>query len=386
MTSVPQTIVAVLFYALPPAFNFARLVADLDAALDGLPHAERRIGWDCDDVALVDVDGGRIVLAFADQLHGALPACLAVTVGPGPATGLPDPLTWRAEPVARMIIARIAARLPAAEARLITVEGVMTAERLDSVIEALAEPPHAPAEAPAATGQAEADAGAPEPAAQAGPQDHRAAARRTGGFGGDAPDTAALDRLMARMERELCGLGRDRAAPSASPPANPPANPPAAPPEPAAETPDPMHAAPGAAEAAAAAAPVRPAAPVLKGRADTGALARAKARGMAAAAACVANDLPDLPRPARAEMDRIRCALYPPEADAPEAPSTAARLAVGTMGVTLVIVAAPVGAALLTYNTLRGADLALTARAVALTGAAFGLMQAQAVQTFLPFG
>jgi hypothetical protein len=45
MTAAPQTTVAALFYALPPAINFARLVADLDAALDGLPQVSRSITW-----------------------------------------------------------------------------------------------------------------------------------------------------------------------------------------------------------------------------------------------------------------------------------------------------------------------------------------------------
>lgn len=362
MTTVPQTTVAVLFYALPPAINFARLVADLDAALAAIPHDERHLAWDCDDVAMVDIDGGRLVFAWAEKLPGTLPACLALAIGPGPDPARPDTLTPRAEELARSIVGRIATRLPAASTVWTTVDGVMTAERLDTLIDTLIAAPAAvdlPADAAEDAGAAVALAAGPGADRTAGIGAGKAALRRRV----DAPDAAALDRLMARMERELNG----------EPPIDFTPPPAAASPRPETPVRKPRRDAAGS----------RPAKPR-----DTGALARAKARGQAAAAAAaaIANDIPDLPRPATAELARIRAALYPPEPETQDQPSPVVRVAVGTIGATLLITAAPVGAALLTYNTLRGANLLVTARAVALTGAAIGLMQAPLVQAFLSFG
>jgi hypothetical protein len=361
MTSALQTTVVALFYALPPAINFARLVADLDSALAGLPHGERRITWDCDDVAMVDVDGARIVLAWADRLPGALQACLAVSVGPGPDSALPDRLSHRAAPLAQLIADRIATRMPPASIVWHTEEGVMTSDRLDIVTEALAA---------ATAAEAVADMPAePIEEAEAAPVAETVAAGPTPGLS----DPAALDRLMARMEREL-SAARAAATLAAEAPHQTAVE--AAPPEPAEATEPPKPAAPV----------LRPQPPRTGTARAAGALARARARSAAAAAAAVANDLPDLPRPALAEAARIRSALYPVEEAAAEQASTPARLAVGTLGVTLLMTAAPVGAALLTYNTLRGANLAVTARAVALTGAALALLETPVVKSLLMLG
>ncbi|MFN3937656.1 MAG: hypothetical protein ACK4KW_08755 [Gemmobacter sp.] len=80
-----------------------------------------------------------------------------------------------------------------------------------------------------------------------------------------------------------------------------------------------------------------------------------------------ASETDNIPHPTQLDSARLRQALY----DSPGAVASdtvAMRLAVGTMSATLVLAAAPVGAALLTWNTLRGADLRMTANALAITG------------------
>jgi hypothetical protein len=79
----------------------------------------------------------------------------------------------------------------------------------------------------------------------------------------------------------------------------------------------------------------------------------------------------DTPMPA-VDIARIRAALHDDDT-LPAAATPVQRLAVGAMGCTLLLVAAPVGGAVLTYNTFRGASLPATARAMALTGAAMAL-------------
>ncbi|MFN6977200.1 MAG: hypothetical protein ACK4OP_03680, partial [Gemmobacter sp.] len=291
-----------------------------------------------------------------------------VAVGPGPDSTLPDRLRSRRAAVAALIVERIGQRLPAADVVWHSAPGVMTADRLDEATDILLASIAAGRQAadclPEAGAAVDAlpeadclsDAGA-LPAADAQVADDCAEVRRAqNGCGASrgprnraqsaVQGPAALDRLMARMELELVAtqmptIGERNAT------------------------------------AAAVEAILRgPKAPVANPAPRRGDRARSRARAAAAAAATVANDVPHIPRTASAELLRIREALYPPvEQPARPTASMPIRIAVGATGATLVIVAAPVGAALLTYNALRGADLALTARAVALTGAALGFLE-----------
>lgn len=85
----------------------------------------------------------------------------------------------------------------------------------------------------------------------------------------------------------------------------------------------------------------------------------------------VANDQPDLPRPCNAELTRVRMALYPPH----EVPvySTQMRLAVHCMNATLIVVWAPLGAAVMTYALLRGENMQMSGRLMAVAGTFFAL-------------
>lgn len=90
-----------------------------------------------------------------------------------------------------------------------------------------------------------------------------------------------------------------------------------------------------------------------------------------------ANDTVALPSDER--MVRVRSALYS-DMDGPVAPvrdtqSVQMRLAVQAMNGTLIVVAAPVGAAVLTYSLFRGEDLRLTGNALAVCGAIMAIVQ-----------
>lgn len=88
------------------------------------------------------------------------------------------------------------------------------------------------------------------------------------------------------------------------------------------------------------------------------------------------NDRPDLPLPRDAELSRLRMALYPNEAPPPpHLVSPQMRLAAHTMNATLIMVALPVGAAMLTYSVLRGENMRLTSAALVATGIASHLFQ-----------
>lgn len=85
----------------------------------------------------------------------------------------------------------------------------------------------------------------------------------------------------------------------------------------------------------------------------------------------IANTIPDLPGTNRGQAARIRAALYPegrPDMIGPKAQPLQHRLAIYTMNTTLLVIAMPVGAAMLTYNALGRESLTATARAMAITG------------------
>lgn len=84
------------------------------------------------------------------------------------------------------------------------------------------------------------------------------------------------------------------------------------------------------------------------------------------------SDLGAWQHPMRAEMARIRSALYPPSPERPQPKKgpLAQRLTLYTFNTTLMMVSMPLGAALLTYNVLGREDTRLTARVMALTGVA----------------
>jgi len=88
---------------------------------------------------------------------------------------------------------------------------------------------------------------------------------------------------------------------------------------------------------------------------------------------------PDIHDPLRDRLIDIRAALYAadPEAGTQDAPrkDLPERLTAQVLNVTLLTVALPVGATVATITLLRGEDLALSARAVALVGAITGFLQ-----------
>lgn len=86
-----------------------------------------------------------------------------------------------------------------------------------------------------------------------------------------------------------------------------------------------------------------------------------------------ANSLPALPGPQQAEAARLRAALYAEDPAEPARAPVVRRLAVTAMNCTLVLVSAPIGAAMLTHQVLRGQSFATAGRTLALTATAVGL-------------
>ncbi len=88
----------------------------------------------------------------------------------------------------------------------------------------------------------------------------------------------------------------------------------------------------------------------------------------------IANDTPHVPHPMLKEMKMLREALYAEEA-APRTQglSVQLRLACHAINATLIVIALPVGAAMMTYSVLRGENINTSARMLAIIGMAVGV-------------
>lgn len=324
MTTIPTSTLGQLLFSPAPHMNFARIVSDLDHALAAATRAHWQLTWDHDDVATFDQDGVRILLGMAEDLPGPWPACLTVSVGHGPRPG-DCPMTPRQTALARMIADRIAARLRPQQVLWHRLQAVADAALVDDLLELLPAKAAAPVFAPA-------------PAIAADPARF------------PDVDSGLLPGTLARVEVALAARAK--------------------------------------AEAEAEADTDAPPLPLV-GRAVRRAAAMLSAdrrpQVPPETVPAVANDLPDLPHPDLAQAAAIRAALYAPlPEDEVARPTVQLRLAAHAMNATLMVVALPVGASLMTYTLLRGENLRLSARAMALIGAGIGVLQSPFGEALLP--
>jgi hypothetical protein len=286
---IPRTTIGQLVYAASPRFSFARLVADLDGALSGCGVEDRRLGWDHDDVAILDIGGARIALCLAEDLGRDRAAAVTVTAGFGPGTG-DDRLAQRQAKLAQLIAERISARFPPARTVWSESAEIAGPDLFDKLNDLLA-----------LQLNAEADAKKRVTARRLKVERRRR-----------LPEQQDVGRIMARVEATIAA--RNAGLPD---------------PDPSLLTAEP------------------------------------------------ANSQPDLPRADRSGLHAVRSALYNPEdRDAEDRPSPALRLAAHAMDATLMVVALPVGAAVMAYGLARGADLKRSARMLALGGIWVGALGA----------
>jgi len=328
MSDAATTLIASLVYARRPRLNFAVAVAQMDAALREVGATSYRLRWDQDDLVMFDIDSARVVLGLADTRSSpsgrisAVVATLVIAIGTGPKPGLGTKLTDHSAALLSTIVERFHASHPPASTLWSEIDHVFTADDFDTTL--------AEAAVALTIGKASRRNSVPRPAAVD-------AENRFG--------TLDVDRLMQRLTHQI--------------------------------TPRPVSLVPPlpAAGARKAAAPV-----VMEPQ-----LATAPAH--LARNSDFANDAPSLPHPMTREMRQIRSALYPKQSTN-RGKSTAPlpqRLTIYTMNTTLMLVALPVGSAILVYNMIRGEDLNLNARAIAATSTIVGLAQLLNLDSLSPF-
>ena len=328
MTSPDQSTIAQLLYPDAEALDFARIVTELDGVLQRMRGKEVEIAWDCDDLVTFDVPETRILLSWSETDKRGIGGCLTVSVGPGPLArktqGTPDH-----DVLCSRLVERIQNRFVASGVLWHQAQGLVGADLVDELVEALPE------------------------------------------IGGSAlpPIDSILDTL-SRADLHMAGLQtrpphpRSIRAPELSLMAMEPA--PVVVPE--VERPDPVQAARDRIKAPIWSADDLSLSEALPGFAEP------------------ANDAPDLPLPKDLELARVRAALYPEPASEPVAEeevvySTQMRLAAHCMNATLILVWAPLGAAVMTYSLLRGENMRLSARTMAVAGTLFALAHSPVGQT-----
>lgn len=309
MTYASLSTIAQLVCSSDAPVNFARLVGDLDAVLSRFSNASRQVTWDCDDVAIFDMPGTRILLGWTEDT-GRGGCCLSVAVGPSPVPALPGSLDGN-DGLCVRLVERVQARLSPHAVLWHQLDGIVTAETIDDLIDALPE--------------LDSFASETQPVAEAEMADEPA------GHEADIPLVTLL--------------------------------------QPAAEQPRP--------QTKSGRLPNLRRTNANRANAGRANAAKQAAGGAEGSKATAANDRPQLPRWHDAELGRLRAALYEAGADAGlsdcATPSNQMRLAVHAMNATLIVIYAPLGAAVMTYALLKGEDMKLSSRLMMLTGS-FALM------------
>ena len=130
------SVIAELAFIEEPPINFARLVADLDSVLARLHAKNRQLTWDCEDVAIFDMPGTRIALAYNDSPRAAVAATLTLSVGPSlvpteQTSDTPNPVQH--DILCSKLVERVQARLKPDAIVWHETDTVVTVEVIDSL-------------------------------------------------------------------------------------------------------------------------------------------------------------------------------------------------------------------------------------------------------------
>lgn len=328
MASLDLSTIAQLLYAEFETLDFARIVTELDTVLLRMRGRDVEINWDCDDLVTFDLPGTRILLSWSETQKRGVAGCLTVAVGPNGSTQKP---TGRADHdvLCSRLVERIQQRFAPTTVLWHQVEGAVDSEMVDDMVDTL--PNVGAGNLPAIDSildmlsqadqhLADVKANASHPLSYVVPELTRLATE-PGNNANLEPSNSVIDMFTSRP---IATHERMIVVPQSMMQPNP-----------FLEFSDP------------------------------------------------ANDRPDLPQAKSAELERLRTALSTaPEAADEGAPySTQMRLAAHCLNATLILVYAPLGAAVMTYSVLRGENMQLSSRMMAVAGTLFALAHSPVGQT-----
>ncbi|MDP2062869.1 MAG: hypothetical protein Q8J98_07160 [Phaeovulum sp.] len=326
------TFVATLLYRETMSDGFLQIVAEFNEAFRNRPQLPYSFDRPYDDFAVFDIDGAHIVVAHGDTAEpGAARGAqdrAVVALAISAAVGKDEALVPRFQRLLRSIVGRIQRPFPAEAVLWSSHDGGFDPDAFDALVSAAM---RSGATDMGATGMGDAVADAqPEAAAETVPMPEPAPVAEAA-----APETNVAAKMEA-VEAAARPLHPTTAAPEQGRPKRPRNR-------------------------------FAPVEDVVSGLASPGTSPVAAAD--APKPETVANSLPDVPQPMLSEAARIRLALYPePEVLPPQKAPTVQRVTIYTLNTALILVAMPVGVAVLTYNVLGRESMTTTARSVALAG------------------
>lgn len=317
MSDASLSTIAQLVCSLETPVNFARLVGDLDAVLSRFNDTRLQVTWDCEDIAIFDMPGTRIMLGWSEDT-GRGCSCLSVAVGPSPIPPVPGSREGN-DALCVRLVERVQPRLNPRAVIWTQVEGLIASDTIDDLSDTLPRLDRADRlyEERAAKAARPVEVEEPVEAAPIAPN----------------VVTEEVEQMAEPVSATIIELPPQRSKAGRLP-------------------------------------------NVRRPRINVASAAqRAKAP---AAKAATANDRPDMPRLHDPELGRLREALYAPAQTMPDTteedrPSDQMRLAIHAMNATLIVVYAPLGVAVMTYTLLKGEDLKLSARLMLLVGS-FAMM------------
>ncbi len=133
--SMPGTICQ-LVCAAETQVNFARLVGDLDSVLHRFASCPVNLTWDCEDIALFDMPGTRILLGWNEGIGLSGLSCLTISVGPSPIAAVSGQFPAH-DTMCVQLAERVQRRIPHEAVLWHHIPGVATSETVDELVDAL---------------------------------------------------------------------------------------------------------------------------------------------------------------------------------------------------------------------------------------------------------
>lgn len=124
--------------------NLAHLVGELENALmRGHPHRST-VTWDCSDVAFIDLNGSRFLLAVVDGDDRFPQHRLYLSVGPSPVSNRSTPISRRHSGIARLLAERIQRQIQTTGISWHYLRGVIDADVIDDLADGRLPEPRLP--------------------------------------------------------------------------------------------------------------------------------------------------------------------------------------------------------------------------------------------------
>ncbi len=141
MSDIQNSTIAQLLFAEKVPLNLARLVADMEMVAARISAVKHRLIWDCDDIAIFDFPGTRIVLGWSETVRPGFSACLTLSVGPShlPAPGSGHAIGHHA--LCSRLVERVSLDSNPDAVLWRQVTGIVTSDYVDTLLDEMADLP-----------------------------------------------------------------------------------------------------------------------------------------------------------------------------------------------------------------------------------------------------